>query len=168
MSGQSQPRQRTNLVADVAAELTVVLCLFSHLGAIGLVGPDEPRYAWIARAMASSGDWVTPRLYGQPWFEKPVLYYWAAALGRMGGPAAFRFRGARGGHCDWLARLEILRSRISAVRAAFRVLSSYFLDEHCRDWFRARGWSRHAVQRCPHRRHGVQRGCAKSARRIAF
>jgi 4-amino-4-deoxy-L-arabinose transferase-like glycosyltransferase len=81
MSGQSQPRQRTNLVADVAAELTVVLCLFSHLGAIGLVGPDEPRYAWIARAMASSGDWVTPRLYGQPWFEKPVLYYWAAALG---------------------------------------------------------------------------------------
>jgi 4-amino-4-deoxy-L-arabinose transferase-like glycosyltransferase len=81
MSGQSQPRQRTNLVADVAAGLIVVLCLFSHLGAIGLVGPDEPRYAWIARAMASSGDWVTPRLYGQPWFEKPVLYYWAAALG---------------------------------------------------------------------------------------
>jgi 4-amino-4-deoxy-L-arabinose transferase-like glycosyltransferase len=81
MSGQSQPRQRANLVAYVAAGLIVVLCLFSHLGAIGLVGPDEPRYAWIARAMASSGDWVTPRLYGQPWFEKPVLYYWAAALG---------------------------------------------------------------------------------------
>ena len=81
MSGQSQPRQRTNLVADVAAGLIVVVCLFSHLGAIGLVGPDEPRYAWIARAMASSGDWMTPRLYGQPWFEKPVLYYWAAALG---------------------------------------------------------------------------------------
>ncbi len=83
MSEQSQPRQRTNLVADVVAGLIVVLCLFSHLGAIGLVGPDEPRYAWIARAMASSGDWVTPRLYGQPWFEKPVLYYWAAALGFM-------------------------------------------------------------------------------------
>ena len=30
--------------------------------------------------MVESGDWVTPRLYGQPWFEKPVLYYWGAAL----------------------------------------------------------------------------------------
>lgn len=29
--------------------------------------------------MAETGDWVTPRLYGKPWFEKPVLYYWAAA-----------------------------------------------------------------------------------------
>jgi 4-amino-4-deoxy-L-arabinose transferase-like glycosyltransferase len=59
---------------------TLYVCYFSHLGAIGFVGPDEPRYAWIARAMVESGDWVTPRLYGQPWFEKPVLYYWEAAL----------------------------------------------------------------------------------------
>ncbi|HME11499.1 MAG TPA: glycosyltransferase family 39 protein [Candidatus Acidoferrum sp.] len=60
--------------------VTLCVCYFSHLGALGFVGPDEPRYAWIARAMAESGDWVTPRLYGQPWFEKPVLYYWSAAL----------------------------------------------------------------------------------------
>lgn len=56
---------------------------FSHLGALGFVGPDEPRYAWVAREMAETGDWVTPRLYGKPWFEKPILYYWLAA-------AAFR------------------------------------------------------------------------------
>jgi 4-amino-4-deoxy-L-arabinose transferase-like glycosyltransferase len=30
--------------------------------------------------MAETGDLVTPRLYGKPWFEKPVLYYWGAAL----------------------------------------------------------------------------------------
>jgi len=60
--------------------VTLYLCYFHSLGAIGLVGPDEPRYAWIARDMAESGDWVTPRLYGQPWFEKPALYYWGAAL----------------------------------------------------------------------------------------
>src|ERR1700723_843937 len=59
----------------------IVTSLFGNLGALGLVGPDEPRYAWIARAMAETGDWVTPRLYGQPWFEKPVLYYWFAATG---------------------------------------------------------------------------------------
>jgi len=81
MSEDSLSRQRANVIAYASAGLIVLVCLFGHLGAIGLVGPDEPRYAWIARAMASSGDWVTPRLYRQPWFEKPVLYYWAAALG---------------------------------------------------------------------------------------
>ncbi len=30
--------------------------------------------------MAETGDWVTPRLYGKPWFEKPPLFYWGAAL----------------------------------------------------------------------------------------
>jgi 4-amino-4-deoxy-L-arabinose transferase-like glycosyltransferase len=60
--------------------LTLYVCYFSHLGAFGFIGPDEPRYAWIARDMAESGDWVTPRLYGKPWFEKPVFYYWSAAL----------------------------------------------------------------------------------------
>src|SRR5256885_3454974 len=59
---------------------TLYVCYFSHLGAIGFVGPDEPRYAWIARDTAETGDWVTPRLYGKPWFEKPPLYYWGAAL----------------------------------------------------------------------------------------
>src|SRR5438445_2673546 len=59
---------------------TLYVCYFRHLGAIGFVGPDEPRYAWVAREMVESRDWVTPRLYGQPWFEKPPLYYWGAAL----------------------------------------------------------------------------------------
>jgi len=49
---------------------------FFDMAGVGLVGPDEPRYASIARSMAASGDWVTPRLNGQPWFEKPVLLYW--------------------------------------------------------------------------------------------
>jgi len=61
------------------AAFLLVVCLFVGLGAIGLVGPDEPRYASIARTMAQTGDWVTPRLWGHPWFEKPILYYWSAA-----------------------------------------------------------------------------------------
>jgi len=60
--------------------ITLYICYFTQLGVIGFVGPDEPRYSWIARAMAETGDWVTPKLYGKPWFEKPVLYYWGAAL----------------------------------------------------------------------------------------
>jgi 4-amino-4-deoxy-L-arabinose transferase-like glycosyltransferase len=61
------------------AAFLLVVCLFVGLGAIGLVGPDEPRYASIARTMAQTGDWVTPRLWGHAWFEKPILYYWSAA-----------------------------------------------------------------------------------------
>lgn len=59
---------------------TLYSCYFSQLGVVGLMGPDEPRYAWIARDMMESGDWITPRLYGSPWFEKPPLYYWGAAI----------------------------------------------------------------------------------------
>src|SRR2546425_9529996 len=54
---------------------------FYGLGGIGLVGPDEPRYSAIAREMLMTGDYIIPRLYGQPWFEKPPLMYWLAALG---------------------------------------------------------------------------------------
>src|SRR5215467_11551716 len=77
--------------------LSLAVCTFSQLGVVGLVGPDEPRYAWIARDMAETGDWVTPRLYGKPWFEKPILYYWmaAAAFRLFGvGEAAARFPSA--------------------------------------------------------------------------
>jgi 4-amino-4-deoxy-L-arabinose transferase-like glycosyltransferase len=52
------------------------LLYFHALGAKGMLGPDEPRYAAISQEMARSGDWITPRLWGRPWFEKPALLYW--------------------------------------------------------------------------------------------
>ena len=59
--------------------------LFFHLGAVGLLGPDEPRYASIGRAMHETGDFLTPTLWGVPWFEKPALLYWLIATGfRLG------------------------------------------------------------------------------------
>ena len=57
-----------------------MLCLYG-LADAGLIGPDEPRYADIGRAMYESGDWITPRLFGEPWFEKPALLYWLIAAG---------------------------------------------------------------------------------------
>ena len=53
---------------------------FYGLGAFGLLGADEPRYAQVAREMLDRSDWVTPTLLGKPWLEKPVLYYWQAML----------------------------------------------------------------------------------------
>ena len=46
------------------------------LGAAPLVGPDEPRYAQVAREMLARHDLITPTLGGLPWFEKPPLLYW--------------------------------------------------------------------------------------------
>ncbi|HET7288644.1 MAG TPA: hypothetical protein VFI71_14280, partial [Pyrinomonadaceae bacterium] len=46
------------------------------LGKLPLVGPDEPRYAQVAREMFLRGDLVTPTLGGHTWFEKPALLYW--------------------------------------------------------------------------------------------
>jgi 4-amino-4-deoxy-L-arabinose transferase-like glycosyltransferase len=68
----------------LALPVAYVLYLF-RLGGIGLIGPDEPRYAAIALAMARTGDWITPRLWGHAWFEKPALLYWmSGAAFRLG------------------------------------------------------------------------------------
>lgn len=68
-----------------AAPVLAYLLYFFQLGGAGILGADEPRYAAIGREMARSGDWITPRLWGQPWFEKPALLYWmTGAAFRLG------------------------------------------------------------------------------------
>lgn len=61
----------------------LLVLYLTSLGGVGFLGPDEPRYASIGREMARSGDWITPRLDGEPWFEKPPLLYWMIAAGHL-------------------------------------------------------------------------------------
>lgn len=49
---------------------------FYGLNFVPLLGPDEARYAQIAREMFERNDWLTPTLGGYNWFEKPALLYW--------------------------------------------------------------------------------------------
>ena len=53
---------------------------FSLLGYRDLIDPDEGRYADVASAMLSTGDWVTPRLNGYKFFDKPPMHYWGSAI----------------------------------------------------------------------------------------
>jgi 4-amino-4-deoxy-L-arabinose transferase-like glycosyltransferase len=63
--------------AAVLLALVLALLVF-RLGAVPLVGPDEPRYTRVAVEMHRAGEWVTPTLQGEPWLEKTPLFYWLA------------------------------------------------------------------------------------------
>ena len=60
--------------------LLAVFISLDNLGDRKLANPDEGRYSEIAREMALSGDFITPRLNGLKYFEKPPLQYWATAI----------------------------------------------------------------------------------------
>jgi 4-amino-4-deoxy-L-arabinose transferase-like glycosyltransferase len=84
-------RGQARSTARITAPLSVAALFFLYffgLTRTGLLGPDEPRYAAVGRAMAATGDWITPRLWGAPWFEKPALLYWMTAAGFKAGLGA--------------------------------------------------------------------------------
>jgi 4-amino-4-deoxy-L-arabinose transferase-like glycosyltransferase len=96
----------------------IVPLLFLYLfglGRVGFLGPDEPRYASIGRAMARTGDWITPRLDGQPWFEKPPLLYWMVAAGRI-----MHFSD------EWSARLPVALASVTFLVFFFLIMSREF------------------------------------------
>lgn len=49
------------------------------LGSYPLFTPDEGRYSEVAREMVATGDYVTPRVNGVAFLDKPILYYWLQA-----------------------------------------------------------------------------------------
>lgn len=85
-------------VRDIAVLLVLAsVLLFYGAGKIALLGPDEPRYAEVAREMFASGDYISTRLCGCLWFEKPVLFYWLAAVSyHLFGVSEFAARFASG------------------------------------------------------------------------
>ena len=73
----------TTLLWVLLAVFTIVWLYV--LGIRTLVPPDEGRYAEMAREMWASGDWITTRLDGIKYFEKPPLQTWMnAANGKPG------------------------------------------------------------------------------------
>ena len=72
-------RQRRQVLALV---LTLGLVItFWRLGSTGVVDETAPLFAAAGRAMADTGDWLTPRVNGLPRYDKPPLVYWLMGFG---------------------------------------------------------------------------------------
>ena len=90
--------------------LLIVAFYLYGLGQLPLLGPDEPRYAQVAREMFLRGDLITPTLGGHLWFEKPALLYWMMI-------GAYKLFGVS----EWSARLPSAVSGILTIAAVFLV-----------------------------------------------
>lgn len=66
--------------------LLALLLFFSANGQLLITDPVESNYALTAGEMLASGDWLSPRIYGNYWYDKPWLFYGELL-------AAFRFFG---------------------------------------------------------------------------
>lgn len=96
--------------------LPLLLLYLYKLGGAGFgIDPDEPRYASIGREMAQSGDWVTPHLNGEPWYEKPPLLYWMTG-------AATRL----GLRDEWAARLPVALLSLAFLIFFFSIVEREF------------------------------------------
>jgi 4-amino-4-deoxy-L-arabinose transferase-like glycosyltransferase len=97
-----------SFLGPAAAFLLALLISFAGIGSHSLWSPDEPTGAAVGRGMLDSGDLIVPRLNGEPFLEKPPLYWWVQV-------AAFRVFGVS----DAVARVP------SALFSALTLLAAY-------------------------------------------
>ena len=101
--------------------VAVFFLLFWALGDHSLWG-SEGRWAEIAREMFTTGDFFHPAIGGEPYFEKPLLTYWAIAV----------FSGITGRLDEFILRLP------SALAALVVLACTVYLGQ--RLWSRRVGW----------------------------
>jgi len=95
----------------------VLFALGAWLGRVDLLTPDEARHAEIAREMFLEGNWLVPRIYGEPYYDKPALFYW------LTGSSLWLF-----GPTAWAARLpSVAGALFSIVMTSWWVRSAWGL-----------------------------------------
>ena len=95
--------------------LVVLFALGAWLGRVDLLTPDEARHGEIAREMFLEGNWLAPRIYGEPYYDKPALFYW------LTGSSLWAF-----GPRAWAARLpSVAGALFSVVMTAWWVRSAW-------------------------------------------
>lgn len=94
--GRTNPMRGDRSVSLFAALIVFMVATVAcglRVGAPGLIEPDEGRYAAVGRSMWESRDFITPRINGFVYLDKPPLLHWLTALS-IGclGPSEFAVR----------------------------------------------------------------------------
>lgn len=105
------PRYHLPILVSLAAVLFIL-----NLGGYDLWPPDEPRFAQVAREMLQSGDYLVPRINGQPYTEKPPMLFWMASALSM----------PLGDVTEFTARLPLAIGGIITVIATYLLARSMF------------------------------------------
>ncbi len=108
-------------------ELLAALLLLAVLPMRDLWAPDEPDFAQCVKEMRLRGEWLLPYLNGQPYSEKPILYYWVmkASTGLLDTLTAGI--GFTHGVAAWALRLPSVLAAV-AFLSAFRRWAARFLE----------------------------------------
>lgn len=97
--------------------LVCSFAFFWRLGRYGLWDPDEGRSGVIAKELIASGNLLTLTRGGEPYYDKPALYYWLVALG-----------------IKILGLGELAVRLPSALAATLTVASVFFCGQALKDW----------------------------------
>jgi 4-amino-4-deoxy-L-arabinose transferase-like glycosyltransferase len=86
------------------------------LGARDFWAPVEPRYAEITRIMFAKGEWIVPRVNGDLYTDKPILYFWLALI-------ASKLSGTVN---EWTVRLPAALGGVGFVLTTYYFAKDYF------------------------------------------
>ena len=103
-----QTKRRTFWMDLLWLTLLFAPIYFLFLGNRPFATPDEARYVEIPREILATGDWITPRLNGVKYFEKPPLLYWTEA--------AFQYAF---GLKEWAMRLPIVLFGLTGILSTY-------------------------------------------------
>ena len=102
--------------------------LIAVLFARGYWSPDEPDFAQCVKEMRERGEWLLPYLNGQPYSEKPILFYWCMKVSAIVFEKLAGGLGFQQGIAAWALRLPSVLASI-AFMAAFHRWALRFLQK---------------------------------------
>ena len=81
--------------------LGVYLFFLGNWG-IAITDPVESNYALTSKEMLAAGNYLSPQIYGNYWYDKPIFFYWEVI-------AAFKLFGVN----EWVRVFSRLSSGLS-------------------------------------------------------
>src|SRR5260370_959357 len=101
LDGASVLTSKSWLIYLIVALVAGAVYLGCSVSPPSLMDDVDAAVAQISRNMVTSGDWVTPRVDGVAFLEKPAMFYWPMAV-------SFKIFGIH----DWAARIPFALSAI--------------------------------------------------------